>query len=622
MCEDELERAIPKIFHAYGSWTVVEQPTCTEYGTRQRVCLSCGGIDELDDVKPTGIHTYGNWHGLDMLYHQHVCEVCGGTEDQAHAFNDGICSVCDYELPEYTKELEFTINADKQSYSVSGVNRTGGYPTTVVIPDYYDDGINGVHPVTRINKDVFSTSGGTCLWLRSIRLPDTLEYIDSGNFWHANIDRLVIPDSVKTIVANSFRDTTMRTLEIGTGLAEIGSLVFYSSTYLEEITVSSQNNVFRSSDNCLIKGNTVVRGNKFGIIPTDSSVTEIGSQAYNYASAIEELRIPSNIKHIRSGAFESCTEISRVEIHSKIESVAATVFGGTTVIEAKIPASCVNVLPKTVEKVVINSGTEIVGSFKTGDGTEANTALKSVTIVSTVTEIPEGTFENCVNLSELVCGNKIVKIGANAFKNCDALTAITLPSSLEEIGDGAFENCDGITEIVIHDKVKILGKRAFWNCKALVKVTVGSGVKRIDDEAFAYGFIEELTLKRGIEEIGESVFYMCKMTTLNIPDSVKKIEKSAFQGCSRITTVEGCGGIVEIGESAFEGCTNLLTVSFGASLRKIDYHAFYNDKKLTRINYAGTDMQWKTQITRAAGWAQGTKNVKVYCLLGAVIDLF
>ena len=45
--------------HKWGVWIIIDEPTCTETGYRQRQCVKCGILD--DEVMPKTDHTYGKW---------------------------------------------------------------------------------------------------------------------------------------------------------------------------------------------------------------------------------------------------------------------------------------------------------------------------------------------------------------------------------------------------------------------------------------------------------------------------------------------------------------------------------------------------------------------------------
>lgn len=426
---------------------------------------------------------------------------------------------------------------------------------------------------------------------------------------------------MKFLGGNCFRDTKIRTLVIGSGLTEIGKgsgetnglgSCFGQSSYLERIIVSPDNPVYRSQDNCLIRDNVLLKGNCNGIIPVDSEITTIYSSAYDSLKNLTSVEIPKNIISIGANAFAYCEKLTTLKIHSGINSVSSSAFyGANNLVEAELPAHCVAAISALRENnakfttLVINGGTVVNGTLKNFGN------LTRVAMANTVTELPDGMFENCVALSELTLGSGLVKIGANAFKACAALTDVTFPNNLNEIGAEAFYQCHGITEIVIPDSVTVLGEKAFWNCQSLAKVTVGSGVKRIENETFCSLInLTELTIKDGVTEIGQMAFYYNKITTLYLPDSVTVVEKSAFQGCSYLKTVEGCNGIEELGERSFGGCANLITMSLGNKLKKIYAEAFLNNSKMKELNFDGTKAQWDS-VELVTGWRKGAWNFTI-----------
>jgi len=132
--------------------------------------------------------------------------------------------------------------------------------------------------------------------------------------------------------------------------------------------------------------------------------------------------------------------------------------------------------------------------------TESNTAILS-TPLSTAS-IPE------LYIPDYVYNNftfyKVVKVGANAFKNdsylqnvilsnnitdilqdafnSSSLTSITLPANLKSIGASAFANCTELQEVIIPEQVSLIGDTAFVNCTGLSSVTINTTQLTIDTD--------------------------------------------------------------------------------------------------------------------------------------------
>ena len=66
--------------HVYADWVTEEEGSCTERGSRYRICQICGRYDYDYPFAP---HSFGEWeiveHGSDRsaAVRQRTCEVCG-----------------------------------------------------------------------------------------------------------------------------------------------------------------------------------------------------------------------------------------------------------------------------------------------------------------------------------------------------------------------------------------------------------------------------------------------------------------------------------------------------------------------------------------------------------------
>jgi hypothetical protein len=77
------------------------------------------------------------------------------------------------------------------------------------------------------------------------------------------------------------------------------------------------------------------------------------------------------------------------------------------------------------------------------------------------------------------------------------------------------------------------------------------------------------------DKLGRSAFSGCSsLTSLTIPSSVTSIGEFAFKGCSGLTSLTIPSGVTSIGHSAFEGCSSLTSLTIPSSVTSIGYSAF------------------------------------------------
>ena len=117
---------ITKAAHSFGNWVTKVAATCARAGSKHRACTVCGST-ETETIAKTNVHTYDNWITdiaasceADGSKH-HICSVCGATETESigklgHAYDD------------WTTDFEATCAAEGSKHrtcSVCGSKETG-----------------------------------------------------------------------------------------------------------------------------------------------------------------------------------------------------------------------------------------------------------------------------------------------------------------------------------------------------------------------------------------------------------------------------------------------------------------------------------------------------------------
>ena len=212
-------------------------------------------------------------------------------------------------------------------------------------------------------------------------------------------------------------------------------------------------------------------------------------------------------------------------------------------------------------------------------------AVKKLTITSGVTEIGNGAFSDCTELTDITIPAGVTAIGDNAFAGCTSVTEIIIPGSVTEIGDGAFSGCTSLTDITIPNGVTVIGDNAFANCTKLTEIIIPGSVTEIGDGAFSgCTGLTNVIIEDGVNTIGDNAFTGCTgLKAVTIPGSVTKIGNDAFSDCAGLTNVTVQDGVSIIGDNAFSNCKNLTDVSIPESVTEIGRGAFSNCPNLTNI---------------------------------------
>ena len=184
---------------------------------------------------------------------------------------------------------------------------------------------------------------------------------------------------------------------------------------------------------------------------------------------------------------------------------------------------------------------------------------------------------------DLIISYGIKEIGNVAFY-MQGLNSVVIPSSVTKIGDGSF-SLNMFTNIKLPYNLTYIGPDAFKHNKLTGEIIIPKNVTTIDFSAFTAdrwtftdeqcnnsGFsylcqnmryknneIEKVTFEAGskIETISQSAFKWNKIQTITIPNSIKKIEGSAFT-CDTLTSAtikRAKGSDLRIDSNAFGSVT-------------------------------------------------------------------
>lgn len=187
--------------------------------------------------------------------------------------------------------------------------------------------------------------------------------------------------------------------------------------------------------------------------------------------------------------------------------------------------------------------------------------------------------------------------GVRDFANGDGqIESLIIPDSVTSIGDGVFANCSSLKNVSIGNGVTYFGDDVFKGCDNLEYNRYDNGFYLGNDENPYLIFMQ--AKDKGIESckindkarfVNSKAFEGCSvLASVDIPDGVTGIGRSAFSNCGLIKSVS-LPNVTRIGDSAFSGC-GLESVTLGKNLKTIGNFAKHS--KLRTIRFGGDVSEW------------------------------
>lgn len=183
-----------------------------------------------------------------------------------------------------------------------------------------------------------------------------------------------------------------------------------------------------------------------------------------------------------------------------------------------------------------------------------------------------GPFNGCTYLSAVDLRNA-VQVGHYAFCDCTYLSYIGDTSNIAYIGKYAFANDNLPIELNLPN-LKLIRTGAFKSTKITKIISLGDITSFYDDDS----------------NNSAGTFRECKsLTEVNLPSTLKKLNRYVFYGCSSLTTVNTLDYIETIVQDAFNGCNSLEFNPLSmANLKTIDGKYIFPGVKIYSVSNLGS----------------------------------
>ena len=315
-----------------------------------------------------------------------------------------------------------------------------------------------------------------------------------------------------------------------------------------------------NSDNtCYVSNNQNVVGNitipdKVIYKKQEYTVVGIGSKAFYDCNGLTSMTIGDNVTSMSPDAFQYCDNLESIKIGNSVTSIGKSAFNGC----------------RNLTSVIIGNSVKTIGD----DAFYGCQRLSSITIGNSVTSIGEKAFYDCISLTSVTIPDSVISIGESAFEDCTNITSLTIGNSVKSIGEKAFYQCIRLTSVTIPDSVTSIGDFAFGRCASLNSLTLTSSIANMGQDVFPsylYSTLKE-PIMLGDRLIYNGLFY-------NLEDATKeaKVTGTSFSGDIIIDSIVPYNGVnyvvTTIGENAFNG-VNMKSIKFPNTLKTIEKGAF------------------------------------------------
>ena len=300
-----------------------------------------------------------------------------------------------------------------------------------------------------------------------------------------------------------------------------------------------------------------------------------------------------------------------------------------------------------LKRIVLQEGIKSINVGGISGGSDKRNSLKEVSFPTSLESIVNG-LSRLENITELDMSSTQLTSLSYCFNNLNNLTKLSLPNSLKEIyrsfrqvqslqtvrfpdqlitlSSGCFmesdirvadlSNCTklktfgvdvlrdsiNLTEVILPDSIEEIGFNALSNCKKLTHVNIPKNLQKIEGSAF-YGFkLESFTVTDKMITIGNSVFTeetvilfddsnrKVKSSLISSPgynkiilsDNITLIEVYAFSENTRLHNINIPKGLSRIENGAFRLCDNLMKID----LQDASNLKYIGDSAFTKCNFS------------------------------------
>lgn len=348
----------------------------------------------------------------------------------------------------------------------------------------------------------------------------------------------------------------------------------------------------------------------------DSQLESIGRNAFSNSSIVS-IDIPSSLRIIGAHSFYNCRSLYSLKIpeNSKLEKIQKWAFYGTLITHIFIPAT-VDVL----EEMWFEGMSDLDSIIISPENKRFSFLDENHQIICSKSDINSEIFDvisfSIGSIEKVIVPSTITKIASSCFMYCDSLVSVEFEkdSQLEVIERLAFYDTL-IENIKIPSHVNFIGNNAFGYCLNLVEFSFenNSQLTFFSEELFEESSIEKLTIPESITEIKDN--WCANINSLDCVDLSPNNKNFVYANLDKNIIIGKSDSKNDDFDTLLFACRNIEQASIPDNIKYIKSYSFFGcsireisiPKSVELIeNYAFSCMRMET-----VNFEEKSKNLKI-----------
>lgn len=419
-----------------------------------------------------------------------------------------------------------------------------------------------------------------------IVIEEGVELLESGLFYAAKTDKLVIPSTVVYIGSGALAGADISKLEFNGYKSDLdyGSGSILEGAYVENIVFAE--GIERIGENLFSNIDSPVSLN----FPSTLKIIE--NDCFRETKIVNGYIDLKNIEKVGDNAFNN-SGLKNINFGNKLKEIGKNAFYNNEIQITSISSAYSN-YPTTYDYLLIPKTVNKIGeyAFYSNNINQLKFAVDSSNQLSDIEYIGKYAFEGNKIVEVIIPNNELnnIVIDSYAFDN-NKIVYVDLNKSVKEVNEGAFSN-NIIKKVKLSESLKSLGKNSFYK-NEIISIDFNDSLEEIGESAFENNKIVDLVLPESLKKIGIRAFSINSIVNLKIPKNVEYIYGDAFLN-NNLKTLEflvdadtKMCSLKSIGSFAFEGndekTTNVLEELYlpksnSSNGYTLGYRSFYNNK--------------------------------------------